>query len=327
MQFLNGHDLRDKITEYARKGDAFLFAIDFSATQGFVFSPGEAVKQNIFFDIRGITNRDESLNTAAPSFAFSFTPVSSDTYRKAFEKVMYHLHRGDTYLLNLTFPTRISCDLSLNQVFYCSKAPYRLVAGDKFVVFSPESFIRINGNRIYSFPMKGTIDAGIPDAEKKILADPKEMFEHNTIVDLIRNDLAMVSAQVTVNRFRYVEKIRTNRKALLQVSSEICGILDPGWKSHLGDLLFRLLPAGSISGAPKERTMQIIRETENYDRGFYTGIFGFFDGRNLDSAVMIRFIENTEEGMFYKSGGGITSHSDMKSEYEELLQKVYVPVF
>jgi para-aminobenzoate synthetase component 1 len=88
-----------------------------------------------------------------------------------------------------------------------------------------------------------------------------------------------------------------------------------------------MLPAGSISGAPKRKTIEIIREVEEYERGFYTGIFGQFDGRNLDSAVMIRYIEQKGDHVIFKSGGGITSFSDCRNEYKEMLAKVYVPIY
>ena len=87
-----------------------------------------------------------------------------------------------------------------------------------------------------------------------------------------------------------------------------------------------MLPAGSICGAPKPKTLEIIDKAERYDRDFYTGIFGWFDGRNFDSAVMIRFAEPAPGGLTFKSGGGITSQSDLEKEYEELIHKVYVPL-
>ena len=86
-----------------------------------------------------------------------------------------------------------------------------------------------------------------------------------------------------------------------------------------------MLPAGSISGAPKTKTVSIIKEAENYERGFYTGVFGVFDGANIDSAVAIRFIEQKNGEFWYKSGGGITHQSNVKEEYIELLKKIYVP--
>ena len=87
-----------------------------------------------------------------------------------------------------------------------------------------------------------------------------------------------------------------------------------------------MLPAGSVTGAPKKQTVAIIRESENYERGWYTGVFGVFDGKSLDSAVMIRYIEKDSGKFCYKSGGGITYMSDPEKEYEELISKIYVPV-
>lgn len=86
-----------------------------------------------------------------------------------------------------------------------------------------------------------------------------------------------------------------------------------------------MLPAGSITGAPKDKTVQIIHEAEGYDRGYYTGIMGIYDNGMLNSAVMIRFMEKDEKGIFFKAGGGITSKSDCRKEFAEVLQKVYLP--
>ena len=86
-------------------------------------------------------------------------------------------------------------------------------------------------------------------------------------------------------------------------------------------MLFR-----SICGAPKRKTLEIIRKSEIYKRGFYTGIFGIFDGTDLQSAVMIRYIEKNSKNYLFKSGGGITFFSDPEKEYQELIDKVYVPI-
>ena len=174
--------------------------------------------------------------------------------------------------------------------------------------------------------MKGTIKADVPNAREQLLSCKKELWEHNTIVDLLRNDLAMVATNIEVSRFRYAELIQTARGAIWQTSSEICGDLNENWREDPISLLKTLLPAGSISGAPKEKTVAIIQQAEQQPRGFYTGIFGYFDGENLESAVIIRYIEQTEEGLQFRSGGGITRHSEVTSEYEELLAKVYIPI-
>ncbi len=233
---------------------------------------------------------------------------------------------GNTYLLNLTFPTKIKINASLLNIFFSSQAPFKLYFQDKFVTFSPERFIKIKNNVIKTYPMKGTIDALIPNAHQKILTDEKEKAEHTMVVDLLRNDLSISAKKVKVNKFRYIDKIKAGPKMLLQVSSEISGVLENNWHERIGDILLSLLPAGSISGAPKRKTVEIIKTVEGYHRGFFTGVFGYFDGNQLDSAVMIRFIEKSGDQLIYKSGGGITIDSDVTREYEEMLEKVYVPV-
>jgi para-aminobenzoate synthetase component 1 len=102
--------------------------------------------------------------------------------------------------------------------------------------------------------------------------------------------------------------------------------LERGYLGSIGDIVVKLLPAGSVTGAPKARTVEIIAEVENAQRGYYTGVFGYFDGSKLDSGVMIRFIERKNDKYFYRSGGGITTQSVVESEYQEAIDKVYVPI-
>lgn len=253
-------------------------------------------------------------------------PVPFNIYFEAFRNVQKNIKLGNSYLLNLTFPTFIETELTLEEIFNVSVAKYKLLYNNSFVVFSPEIFVRIKEGEIKSFPMKGTIDASVPDAEKVLLNDVKEEAEHNTIVDLIRNDLSKVADHVVVTRYRYIDRIKAGSGELLQVSSEISGSLSDGFKNKLGDIIAGLLPAGSVTGAPKNETVRIIKESENVERGWYSGVFGVFDGNSLDSAVMIRFIEKVSEKLFFKSGGGITYLSDPVKEYDELISKVYVPV-
>lgn len=110
------------------------------------------------------------------------------------------------------------------------------------------------------------------------------------------------------------------------MSSEIVGQLSIGYRSELGDILLHLLPAGSVSGAPKLKTLEIIKKAEQEKRGYYTGIFGYFNGEALDSGVMIRFIEKEKDNFFYRSGGGITTQSTAQEEYQEAFDKIYVPI-
>ena len=261
--------------------------------------------------------------TDTSDFRFDKYPIDPETYRRMFNITIGHIQKGYSYLVNLTSATKIVTDLSLQELFSMGKSRYKCMLEQQFVCFSPESFVQIQEGRIRSFPMKGTIDASIPDAREKILSDQKEAAEHATIVDLIRNDLGKVSTEVRVDRYRYYEEITHASGRLGQVSSEISGRLPPDYPGRIGDILFSLLPAGSISGAPKRRTVEIIQEAEGSPRGYYTGIAGYFDNGVLDSCVLIRFLEG---GGIYRSGGGITAASRMESEYQEMIEKIYVPI-
>jgi len=250
--------------------------------------------------------------------------LSLQEYKEKFNQVKDQIKQGNTYLLNLTAPTIIKSNLNLEEIYYIKKAKFKLLYKDKFLCFSPERFIKIVDNAIFTYPMKGTIKASIKDAKKKLLENPKELAEHTMVVDLLRNDLSMVSKDVKVLKFRYIDEVETNKGKLYQVSSEIKGTLDPKWQENIGDILDKLLPAGSITGTPKKSTIDIIKRVENYDRGFYSGIFGYFDGKSFDSGVLIRYIEKKENKLIYKSGGGITLDSKLIDEYQELLAKVYL---
>jgi para-aminobenzoate synthetase component 1 len=175
--------------------------------------------------------------------------------------------------------------------------------------------------------MKGTIDASVENAAEILKNDPKEKAEHYTVVDLLRNDLSMIADDVSVEKLMYLDFLKTRQKNLFAMSSEICGYIKEEFKGKTGSILQKLLPAGSILGAPKPKTLEIILKAEGYDRGFYTGVCGFFDGENLDSCVMIRFIEKEGEKLYFKSGGGITHMSKPEDEYMEMKNKIYVPVY
>lgn len=317
-----------RINAYGKAKIPFLFVIDFMGENNLVIPQSDIDAAELLYVVGSHSNATQSKDFQSKELLkFSKKAIAFDSYKQAFEKVKMQLDFGNTYLTNLTQPTPIELNRSLKEVFYQSKAPYKLWFKEQMVVFSPEIFVQVSSGKIASYPMKGTIDANAPDAERKILTDPKETAEHNTIVDLIRNDLSMISKNVRVEQFRYIDRIKTNQKELLQVSSKIVGDVPDTFFDCLGTNLFTLLPAGSISGAPKKKTVEIIRDAEGYERGFYTGVFGFFDGKSLDSAVMIRYIESRNGKYVFKSGGGITTFSELEKEYQELIDKVYVPIY
>ncbi len=319
-------DFTEKLNEWGKAKTPFFFLVDYQFQKPLAWKLDDVDPKEILFNLNGLTNDVAVLRDDLPEhIRFDKHPLAVEDYQPKFDCVLRHLNAGNSFLVNLSVPTPVDTNLTLEQIFRHSEAPYRLLFKNRFVCFSPEIFVRIQGNRIASFPMKGTIDASVPDAEQVILSDDKEAAEHATIVDLIRNDLSMVAEKVWVERYRYIDRIQTSDKTLLQVSSEIAGILPATFDGQYGDLLKKLLPAGSITGAPKPRTLEIIQEAENYNRGYYTGVMGYFDGLNFESAVMIRFIEQLEDGMVFKSGGGITARSNALSEYQEIVDKVYLP--
>jgi para-aminobenzoate synthetase component I len=313
----------ERMNELGAQGRPFVFVIDFDFEKPVIFELDDA--SSIRWKTPELANY-RSGKYPENDVVWNVYPVEFEQYQQAFNEVQQHIHNGDTYLLNLTMPSRIGTNLTSEEIFHRSEAPYKVWLKDQFVCFSPEIFVRINDGIISSFPMKGTIDANIENAEQLLLNDEKEVAEHHTIVDLIRNDLSIVATEVEVERLMYIDRICTNRGDLLQMSSQISGQLPDNYQQTIGTILARLLPAGSICGAPKPKTLEIIRKVESYRRGYYTGVFGVFDGKNLDSCVLIRYLEQESDELVFKSGGGITFLSDCQTEYNELIQKVYVPI-
>jgi len=310
-----------QMNEWGGEGKPFFFLFDFDLQKPVVLSLDETTMAGIQYSMSGnpCVKSDVSVSLAHDGYSLS-------SYTLQFQKVVDHIRAGDSFLVNLTCQTPVKLKLPFDQLYTIVRAKYKLLYKNQFLVFSPETFVQIQDGIISSYPMKGTLDASIPNAYQLLLDNLKEKAEHSTIVDLIRNDLSMVATDVTVKRFRYIEEISAGKARLLQASSEITGQLPADYPFKIGDILLALLPAGSVTGAPKKRTVEIIHETETYERGYYTGIFGIFDGRNLDSAVLIRFLENTPDGVIFKSGGGITAQSDLMQEFEEMIQKIYVPL-
>lgn len=324
-------ELKNAIARFNTLGtqrQPFLFMISYDMSQTLVFTPEQARLEGIRFEFPGYSNLlpDDAPPPPHDPLVFNKEPVAFQRYLTAFNHVMEQLYQGNSYLVNLTFPSRIETNWSLNEIFFNARAKYKLLYGSHFLFFSPETFVTIRQGIISTFPMKGTIDASRPNARQDLLSNVKEQAEHATIVDLLRNDLSQWASQVRVERFRYVDEVVSNEKNLLQVSSEITGQLPADHFDHLGTIFFSLLPAGSVTGAPKPKTLGIINRAEQYPRGFYTGVAGYFDGEQLESCVMIRFIENSNNTLWYKSGGGITSMSRPDEEYRELIDKIYVPL-
>lgn len=317
--------VRILMNRFGALGHPFVWGVDFELEHAF-FIEDTADTADILWQVGSSGNAMAlDIPDAMPDLRV-VSPPAREEYAEAFGVVASGLARGDSFLTNLTTRTLTECDAGLEELFHCCEAKYKLCLKDRFVCFSPEPFVRMRDGVISAFPMKGTADASKPGAEARLLSDYKELCEHHTIVDLLRNDLNMVALDVRVERFRYLERINTARGAILQTSSEISGKLPSDWQMHVGDILFAMLPAGSICGAPKPSTLDIIREAEKLRRGWYTGVFGYFDGESMDCGVAIRCLSRDAGLLWFHSGGGITVNSDEEEEYREVLDKVYLPL-
>lgn len=322
--------LRRLMDNHGASRTPFLFAVDYDMRRCLFFDdPLRCREIRWATECAGNGNPESALSALSPCRAPELKikkMLPFDEYARKFAVVREGLLHGDSFLTNLTVGVEVECNLSFEELFSLCDAKYKLLIPNEFVCFSPERFIRIADDSIYAYPMKGTIDATLPDAETLLMDSYKEKCEHYTIVDLLRNDLSMVSDNVRVSRFRYIDRVATQSGEILQTSSEIVGDLPSDWHSHVGGILCGLLPAGSICGAPKPATLRLIAAAEQSPRGWYTGVWGYYDGDCLDTAVMIRCLANENGATYFHSGGGVTVNSSAEDEYNEVLQKIYLPV-
>ncbi len=188
---------------------------------------------------------------------------------------------------------------------------------------SPETLVKLEDNKLYTFPLAGTRRRGATQEEdlaleKELLADEKERAEHNMLVDLGRNDIGKISRIGTVEVEKYMSVERYSH--VMHIGSTVGGIIRED-KDAL-DAVDAILPAGTLSGAPKLRACEIINELENNKRGIYGGAIGYlsFTG-NLDTCIAIRLAFTKNGKVFIRSGAGIVADSVPENEYRECIQK------
>ncbi|MFS4431387.1 aminodeoxychorismate synthase component I [Chryseobacterium sp. GVT01B] len=323
--FSVNHQKFMKMDELSLQKVPYFFVIDFLSENVEIYQEHEIEKSGLIIDFQEFSNTKETQALDKKVVWKSF-PETLESFKIGFDKVQKNIRLGNSYLVNYTRKTKIETNLTLEEIFYHSNAKYKVFYKDFFVFFSPETFVKIINGKILTYPMKGTIDASIENAAEVLKNDKKEKAEHYTVVDLLRNDLSMVADDVKVDQFQHIDFIKTQQKDLYAMSSEISGMIKPEFDGKVGSIMQKLLPAGSILGAPKPKTLEIILDAEGYERGYYTGVCGWFDGQNVDSCVMIRFIEKEGEQLYFKSGGGITHMSKLEDEYQEMKNKIYVPI-
>jgi para-aminobenzoate synthetase/4-amino-4-deoxychorismate lyase len=256
--------------------------------------------------------------------------ISSDDYREKILKIKSLIAAGDTYQVNFTDTVTLNTTLEPAAAFATlsrqQTVPYAAflnIASHHILSLSPELFFSLNDNKITTRPMKGTMPRG-NDLESDTLAalalqhDEKNRSEHIMIVDLLRNDLGRICTMGSVN----VEDLFTIERyeTLLQMTSTVSGLVKPGLTFY--EIFHALFPSGSITGAPKIRTMQIIRDLEQHPRGIYTGAIGHITpDRSATFNVAIRTLTLSEGHATMGVGGGIVADSDPAAEYRECLLK------
>jgi para-aminobenzoate synthetase component 1 len=255
---------------------------------------------------------------------------SREAYVRAVERAREYIIEGEIYQVNLS--QRFECDLGLppaelyRRLRKINPAPFAAYLGFNDVSVasaSPERFLRVQGGRVQSRPIKGTRPRGgsaTADARlaAELLASPKDRAENLMIVDLVRNDLGRVAAcgTVLVTGMAELETFAT----VFHLTSTVEAILKPG--ADRIDLIRAAFPGGSITGAPKVRAMEIIAELEPNRRGVYTGAIGYlgFDG-GMDLNIAIRTIVIQGGKAYFQAGGGIVYDSVPEAEYQEMLDK------
>lgn len=260
-----------------------------------------------------------------------FRPVfSREKFCEMVDKAKNYIYEGDIFQVVLS--NRIEAEISgslfdtYRVLRTTNPSPYMFYFSSNDIEIagaSPETLVKLTGDKLYTFPLAGTRPRGKTEAEdleleKELLSDEKELAEHNMLVDLGRNDIGKISeiGSVSVDKYLSIERF----SHVMHIGSTVSGIL----RSDLDSLaaIDSILPAGTLSGAPKIRACEIINELEDNKRGIYGGAIGYVDlSGNVDTCISIRIAFARNNKVFIRSGAGIVADSVPDSEFEECLNK------
>ena len=255
---------------------------------------------------------------------------SKEQYCDMVEKAKRHIHEGDIFQIVLSNRLCADYEGSLLNTYRVLRtinpSPYMFYFSGTDVEIagaSPETLVKLEDGVLHTFPLAGTRPRGKTDAEDKaleadLLADEKELAEHNMLVDLGRNDLGKISkfGSVQVEKLHSIERY----SHVMHIGSTVRGEIRDGFDGL--DAVSAVLPAGTLSGAPKIRACQLIAELENNKRGIYGGAIGYIDFTgNLDTCIAIRIAYKKNGKVFVRSGAGIVADSVPEKEYQECINK------
>ena len=252
------------------------------------------------------------------------------TYSKMIEKAKHYIHEGDIFQVVLSNPIRAKATGSLLDTYRVLRAsnpsPYMFYFSSDDIELagaSPETLVKVEDGTVRTFPLAGTRPRGKTKEEdealeKELLADEKELAEHNMLVDLGRNDMGRICkvGSVAVEQYLGIERY----SQVMHIGSTVVGELAEG--KDAVDAMNAILPAGTLSGAPKFRACEIIEELENSKRGVYGGALGYLDFTgNMDVCIAIRLVYKKNGEICIRSGAGIVADSNPTKEYEECKNK------
>jgi len=286
--------------------------------------------------LKKLNSIKELLHTGKKSFEGGkllgeVTPLfSKDEFSNMIGKAKHHIHEGDIFQIVLSSRLQANFEGSLFDTYRVLRtvnpSPYMFYFSGTDVEVagaSPETLVKLEDGILHTFPLAGTRPRGKSEKEDKeleteLLADEKELAEHNMLVDLGRNDLGKISkfGSVVVEKFHSIERY----SHVMHIGSTVRGEIRPEYDAL--NALEAVLPAGTLSGAPKIRACQLIEELENNKRGIYGGAIGYIDFTgNMDTCIAIRLAYKKNGKVFIRSGAGIVADSDPDKEYMESINK------
>lgn len=253
-----------------------------------------------------------------------------ERYEKMVETARHYIHEGDIFQVVLSNPMRAKAEGSLFDTYRVLRAtnpsPYMFYFSSDDIEIagaSPETLVKLEAGKLSTFPLAGTRPRGKDrqedlELERELLQDEKELAEHNMLVDLGRNDIGKISEIGSVQVEKYMEIERFSH--VMHIGSTVTGTIRKD--KDAVDGVDSILPAGTLSGAPKFRACQIIEELEGSKRGIYGGAIGYLDfAGNLDTCIAIRLVYKKNGEICIRSGAGIVADSVPEKEFEECCNK------
>lgn len=283
----------------------------------------EKIKDLIYNGEKAVEEKGVLLGEVTPLF-------NKEQYCEMLEKAKKHIFEGDIFQIvlsnRLSAPFKGSLLDTYRVLRTINPSPYMFYFSGTDVEVagaSPETLVKLEDGILHTFPLAGTRPRGKSREEdealeKELLADEKELAEHNMLVDLGRNDLGKISKFGTVQ----VEKLHSIERYshVMHIGSTVRGEIDDQYDAI--DAINSVLPAGTLSGAPKIRACQLIGELENNKRGIYGGAIGYVDfAGNMDTCIAIRLVYKKNDTVFVRSGAGIVADSDPEKEFTECINK------